>query len=151
MASEGDSRRFEVREADWSVEGDLLSAIRREVFVVEQQVPPDEEWDGRDHESWHFVALDGSDGPIGTARLLPDGQIGRMAVLEAYRRAGVGGRLLEEAVVKARAIGLTRVYLHAQIHALPFYERAGFVVEGEEFEEAGISHRRMSMALLPAE
>ena len=150
MSSEGDSRRIEVREADWNAEGPLLSAIRREVFILEQQVPPEEEWDGRDDESWHFLALDGSDGPIGTARLLPDGQIGRMAVLEAYRRAGVGGRLLEEAVDKARAIGLTRVFVHAQTHALSFYERAGFVVEGEEFEEAGIRHRRMSMELRPA-
>jgi predicted GNAT family N-acyltransferase len=119
--------------------------------VVEQKVPPDQEWDDRDRESSHFVALDEAGGPIGTARLLPDGQIGRMAVLEPYRRAGVGGRLLEKAVDKAREQGMTRVFLHAQIQALPFYERAGFIVEGDEFEEAGIVHREMSLELRPVD
>lgn len=142
-------RKFNIREADWETDGKQLSNIRRLVFIVEQKVPQEEEWDGRDEESWHWIATDSSDVPIGTARLLPDGQIGRMAVLGQHRKHGVGAALLEQAVEKARHLGFEQVYLNAQTHAQGFYERCGFVLDGEEFMEAGIPHVRMIQALSP--
>mgnify|MGYP003977049099 FL=1 len=144
-------RQFNTREADWRTDGNQLSNIRRLVFIVEQKVPKDEEWDGKDEDSWHWLATDTKDVPIGTARLLPDGQIGRMAVLSHYRKFGVGAALLEQAVEKARHLGFSSVFLNAQSHALGFYERAGFVAEGEEFQEAGIAHYRMTQTLTPPE
>ncbi len=144
-------RKFNVREADWPADASVLADIRRLVFIVEQEVPQDEEWDGRDEDSWHFLAMAEDDAPIGTARLLPDGQIGRMAVLSPHRNAGVGTVLLENAIDKARHLGFSQVFLHAQTHALTFYQRAGFVPDGEEFEEAGIPHRRMHLDLAPPE
>ncbi|MGV0035050.1 MAG: GNAT family N-acetyltransferase [Candidatus Azotimanducaceae bacterium WSBS_2022_MAG_OTU7] len=140
-------RQFNTREADWHTDNNQLSTIRHLVFIVEQKVPKDEEWDGKDEESWHWLATDTNDAPIGTARLLPDGQIGRMAVLSNYRKFGVGAALLEQAVEKARHLGFSSVFLNAQTHALGFYEKAGFVAEGEEFQEADIAHYRMTQAL----
>lgn len=151
MSEELSIRRFIVRDADWASEKNTLSNIRRIVFIVEQGVPRDEEWDGRDEESCHFIAVSEDDRPIGTARLLPEGQIGRMAVVSEYRRKGVGRVLLEAAVEKARHLGFERVFLHAQTHALSFYEGCGFKPFGDEFEEAGIAHREMEMALKPLE
>lgn len=143
----GDSRaRFNIREADWSRDRKALSNIRRVVFILEQNVPRDQEWDDRDQECWHWLATDGEENPIGTARLLPDGKIGRMAVLREYRKLGVGAALLEAAVSKARRLAMGGVFLDAQAHALGFYERGGFTAEGEAFEEAGILHYRMTLA-----
>ena len=149
MAKGLEIRQFDVREADWAQDGPVLSEIRRQVFIVEQSVPQEEEWDGRDEESWHWLATDSDGKPIGTARLLPEGQIGRMAVLADYRSYGVGAAMLEAATDKAARLGFASVYLNAQSHALGFYERAGYVAEGEEFMEAGIPHRRMTRNLLP--
>ena len=142
-------QQFLVREADWVVDGNLLSNIRRLVFIVEQSVPQEEEWDGRDETAWHWLATDHEDAPIGTARLLPDGQIGRMAVLGNYRGTGVGAAMLEAAVEKARHLGFPAVYLHAQVHARGFYERLGFQPEGDEFDDAGIAHVMMRQTLEP--
>lgn len=142
-------RQFNIREAAWETDGGQLSNIRRIVFIVEQKVPKDEEWDGKDEQSWHWLASDDKDLPIGTARLLPDGQIGRMAVLGDHRKLGVGAALLEAAVEKARHLGMSQVFLNAQSHALGFYEKLGFVAEGEEFLEAGIAHYRMTQTLEP--
>lgn len=149
MSNSLELRQFHIREADWKADGKQLSNIRRLVFIVEQAVPQDEEWDGKDETSWHWIATDNNDNPIGTARLLPDGQIGRMAVLESHRQYGVGAALLEQAVEKARHLGFQQVFLNAQTHALGFYERGGFVAEGDEFLEAGIAHRRMVQKLSP--
>ena len=142
-------RDFNIREAVWQVDGNRLSTIRRLVFILEQQVPQEEEWDGRDEESWHWMATDQADLPIGNCRLLPDGQIGRMAVLQEFRGRGIGAALLEAAVEKARHLGFSEVYLHAQTHALGFYEQLGFTKEGPEFLEAGIPHCHMTQALSP--
>ena len=140
---------FNIREADWKIDGKQLSNIRRLVFIVEQEVPQEEEWDGRDDDSWHWLATDHVDLPIGTCRLLPDGQIGRMAVLSNHRGQGVGTALLNSAVEKARHLGFGEVYLHAQTHALGFYERLGFKKDGEEFMEADIPHYPMTQGLMP--
>ncbi len=149
MTQKLEIRDFDVREADWERDQATLSHIRRLVFIVEQGVPQEEEWDGRDDDSHHWLATDASGGPIGTARLLPEGQIGRMAVLPEFRGYGVGAALLERAVEKARYLGFTEVFLHAQTHALGFYERAGFSAEGDEFMDAGIPHLQMKRQLDP--
>ena len=144
-------RQFNIREADWQADGKMLSNIRRLVFIVEQNVPQDEEWDGRDEDAWHWLATDESEAPIGTCRLLPDGQIGRMAVVSEHRGAGIGAALLEAAVEKARHLGMPDVFLHAQTHALGFYEQLGFTAHGDEFMDAGIPHLHMTQVLAPPE
>lgn len=140
-------RDFNIREASWDTQQGVLREIRRLVFIVEQKVPKEEEWDGRDEDSWHWLATDSADVPIGTGRLLPDGQIGRMAVLPDHRGRGIGFAILEAAVDKARRLGMAEVFLHAQTHALGFYTKAGFEPYGEPFEEAGIAHLAMRQVL----
>jgi predicted GNAT family N-acyltransferase len=136
------SPNFSVRQADWNVDREILRELRAEVFIREQSVPVDLEWDEFDERSRHVVAI--ADGvPIGTGRLLPDGHIGRMAVLRQWRGQGVGSALLATLIETARKFGMSRVKLNAQIQALPFYLRHGFQADGEEFLDAGIAHRRM--------
>ena len=136
-------KRFDTREADWREDAKVISAIRHRVFVEEQEVPVEIEQDGRDATAYHWLATDFEDRCIGTVRLLPDGQIGRMAVLPEYRRQGIGFTLLELAVQRARRLALDEAYLHAQSYAEEFYARAGFVKRGDEFLEAGILHVEM--------
>ncbi|MBB3229354.1 GNAT family N-acetyltransferase [Halomonas stenophila] len=131
-----------IEEGGWDELGAEATQIRRIVFIEEQAVPRDEEWDGRDPDCVHFLAW--HDGvAVGTARLLPDGHIGRVAVLEAARGLGIGVALMEAAIEAARRRGFAAVELAAQTHALAFYERLGFRAEGEVFLEAGIPHRNM--------
>ncbi len=121
------------------------------MFILEQQVPRELEWDEWDGPSEHAVACDAKGRAIGTARLLPDGRIGRMAVLGEWRGRGVGAGLLETLLERARERSMPRVSLHAQTHAAGFYRRFGFSVRGEEFLEAGIPHVEMSLELSAAE
>jgi predicted GNAT family N-acyltransferase len=137
---------IEVRTAEWPADAEAVAAIRRVVFVEEQGVPVEIEWDGRDAECTHALALVNRE-PVGTGRLMPTGKVGRLAVLATSRRHGIGSRLLRHLVELARARGLREVYLHAQVDAIPFYLAHGFVAEGPEFLEAGITHRRMRLAL----
>lgn len=131
-----------VRTADWSVDREILKALREEVFIREQGVPADMEWDEFDAQARHVLAT--TDGlPIGTGRLLPEGHIGRMAVLRKWRGQGAGSALLTSLLEIARGLGMRRVRLNAQVQALPFYLRHGFQAQGEEFAEAAIPHRRM--------
>lgn len=139
---------FSTGEVTWDTSQVELLEVRREVFVVEQGVPEEIEIDEHDPASIHFLARDAAGVPIGTARLLPEGRIGRMAVLASWRRSGVGRALLSAAVETARARGDSRLYLHAQVHSIPFYESLGFSVCGEEFDEADIPHREMECFLL---
>jgi len=131
-----------VRAAPWSEDAAALSAVRRRVFIDEQAVPEDLEWDGEDEGARHWLALV-DDAPVGTVRLRSGGHIGRMAVLREHRQSGIGSQLLCAAIEAARGEGLSDVHLHAQVHALAFYARHGFVAEGEEFMDAGIPHREM--------
>ena len=85
------------------------------------------EWDDDDIMAYHLIALDGEQRPIGTARLLGSGQIGRMAVLPEWRGRGVGRALLERLLLQAASYGLQQIFLHAQISAEPFYARNNFV------------------------
>jgi predicted GNAT family N-acyltransferase len=120
--------------------------IRFAVFVEEQGVPPEIELDEMDEKCVHAVAFE--DGkPVGTGRLLPDGHIGRMAVLKAWRGRGIGAEILVRLMECARTRGDHEVLLSAQSHATAFYRMHGFVEEGAEYLEAGIPHRHMRRAL----
>lgn len=132
--------------ADWSHDEAALAWVRRRVFIEEQHVPEALEWDGADADAQHWLAL-ADESPIGTVRMLKDGHIGRMAVLKEYRHWGVGSQLLRAAIDAARAQGLPEVHLHAQVQALDFYARHGFLAEGEAFMDAGIPHREMRLRL----
>lgn len=120
-------------------------AIRMRVFVREQGVPPEIELDRDDRRAIHFLAsVEGK--AVGTARIVLRGgnaKIGRMAVVRSFRRKGVGARLLKRAVAAARHLGAQKIYLHAQVPVIGFYEMWGFVGAGPVFEEAGIPHRKM--------
>jgi len=141
------SSEFSLRLADWTRDSGALRAIRRSVFVVEQGVPEALEWDAVDPLCAHALASDGDGNPIGCGRLLPDGHIGRIAVLRPWRGRGVGAALLALLVELARERGHRRAILNAQKDAVPFYARYGFIVTGDEFEEAGIAHRIMERTL----
>lgn len=120
-------------------------ALRRAVFILEQNVPPELELDGLDATATHLLATV-DDHPVGTARLITKddtGKIGRVCVLSAHRGAGLGEQLILAAMDHFRAAGLTRAYLSSQSHAIPFYERLGFVAEGPDYDDAGIPHRDM--------
>ncbi|MGN6389044.1 MAG: GNAT family N-acetyltransferase [Burkholderiaceae bacterium] len=129
--------------AGWDAQRALAQPIRHAVFVEEQHVPVELEYDDMDAVSLHAVALDGDGRALGTGRLLPDGHIGRMAVLSDARGRGIGGALLTALMEAARRRGDPEVVLHAQTHVLAFYRRYGFREEGAEFVEAGIPHRLM--------
>jgi predicted GNAT family N-acyltransferase len=120
--------------------------IRKRVFIEEQGVPEDMELDVFDPLARHALAYLDSQ-PIGTARLvtMPGniGRIGRMAVLAAYRRGGVGTQLLRALLQEAASQKMMKVELHSQLSAIPFYERYGFVAQGDSYVEAGIPHRDM--------
>ena len=138
---------FQVRLADWNTDGHALKAVRHDVFVVEQRVPADLEWDGLDAGCRHALAEDAAGRAIGCGRLLPDGHVGRMAVRAEWRGQGVGAALLVRLVELARERGDARVMLNAQTHALPFYSRFGFSPVGTAFDEAGIPHQPMERVL----
>ena len=130
------------RIAAWPEEKEPLSSVRRQVFIIEQHVPEDLEWDEFDETSIHFIAsIDGK--AIATARLTTDGQIGRLAVLVPYRNHGIGSQLLQLVLSTAQDKHYPKVYLHAQLEAIPFYEKHGFKAEGNIFYEADIPHRGM--------
>ncbi len=139
-----------VSRVSWVESRPLLAAVRREVFVLEQSVPESIELDDHDATAWHFLALAPDGEPIGTARLLPSGRIGRVAVLSSWRGKGIGRALMAEVLRASRELGLPRPHLHAQVPTIPFYESLGFVVCGEGFEEAGIAHQAMELAGPPS-
>ncbi len=136
---------FEVRPVNWLDQREKLCAVRRIVFIEEQNVPAELEWDGADEHASHVLAISDDGEAIGTARLKSDCRIGRMAVLKPWRRRGVGGSMLAALLDIAIRQGCPRVHLHAQTHALAFYARYGFIAVGDEFEEAGIAHRAMEL------
>ena len=136
-------KNFQLRLAIWPQDQAALRQVREMVFVREQKVPPELEWDGRDEQCLHMLAEDRDGNPIGTGRLLPDGHIGRMAVLREWRGRGVGSALLRALMEEGRKRGFETMILAAQVQAMPFYEKAGFVAEGDVFDDAGIPHRNM--------
>ncbi len=140
---------FRVEPADWTTDNAALRAVRDAVFIDEQKVPIEDEIDAQDPLSRHVIARDADNAPIGTGRLSPERLIGRMAVLREWRGRGVGEALLQALLDQARALGYPAVELHAQSHAIAFYEKFGFAAYGDEFDECGILHRMMRIELAP--
>ncbi len=151
---------YAVRVAEDPADREMCFAVRKEVFVGEQGVPEDLEYDAYDTVAVHVLAVQEDGTPLGTGRLLYGeaaaakvdgdlsvGSLGRLAVTQAARGLGVGVALVRAIEEAARARGLAAVDLHAQTHALGFYERLGYVAYGPEFPDAGIPHRAMRCAL----
>ena len=138
---------FQVDRVTWKDAEDDLRTLREFIFIREQNVPPELEWDGKDEDCIHLLARDSKGRPIGTSRMTTDGHIGRMAVLRAWRNKGVGSTMLTALTTIARARQLPRVQLDAQIQAIEFYQRQGFNTQGVEFMDAGIPHKHMTRVL----
>ncbi|WP_432198060.1 GNAT family N-acetyltransferase [Streptomyces sp. bgisy027] len=151
---------YAVRVADDPADREACFAVRKEVFVVEQGVPQEIEYDAHDADAVHVLAVREDGLPLGTGRLLYGeataaktdgdlsvGSLGRLAVTQEARGLGVGAALVRAIEDAARARGLAAVDLHAQTHALGFYERLGYVAYGPEFPDAGMPHRAMRRAL----
>lgn len=144
------SNTFEVRLGSWRELEAGAREVRTVVFLQEQAIPVELEWDEDDHSAVHAVARNAAGLAIGTGRLLPASpahegaaRIGRMAVLPAYRGQGVGAAILVCLLERASQRGERAVLLHAQCHATAFYARAGFQPRGMPFDEAGIEHIEM--------
>ena len=147
---------FAVEHIDWANprERDACRKVREEVFVVEQNVPIDEEGDEYDAVAHHVLARDLAGNAIATGRLVPAqggvaARIGRMAVLRNWRGQHVGDALMHTLIDRARELGYRELEMHAQSHAIAFYERFGFVASGEEFYECAIAHRHMRRSIEP--
>lgn len=138
---------FVIGVGDWAWAAPGATLVRRRVFIEEQAIPEDLEWDAEDACSLHALASAPDGHPVGTARLLADGHIGRVAVLPSWRQAGVGSALVTRLVDEARQRGHAAVALNAQVGVLDFYARLGFVPHGPVFDDAGIPHRAMRLAL----
>ena len=141
----------EVRRGDWASLGEPAHAIRQAVFVDEQKIPAEMEWDEADETCLHAVAFNRFGVPLATGRLLEHvpgvAKIGRMAVVRAMRGGGIGREVLDALMRAGKAQGYGEVLLHAQLSAAGFYARAGFVQRGAVFDEAGIGHVEMVKAL----
>ena len=141
----------EVRRGDWASLGEPAHAIRQAVFVDEQKIPAEMEWDEADEPCLHAVAFNRFGVPLATGRLLEHvpgvAKIGRMAVVRAMRGGGIGREVLDALMRAGKAQGYGEVLLHAQLSAAGFYARAGFVQRGAVFDEAGIGHVEMVKAL----
>jgi len=141
---------IEIRVSDWPPAREEAQRVRFTVFVDEQRVPPELEMDEHDAVSIHALAytkIGGTPRAVGTGRLLPDGHIGRMAVLKEWRGRGVGRELLRALMQRARERGDREVVLAAQVQAMPFYAAEGFKPEGPVYVEAGIDHQDMRCRL----
>lgn len=132
---------------DWGSMRRWAEPIRFRVFVEEQRVPQELELDDWDARCVHAVAFDDDGNAIGTGRLLPDGHIGRMAVVPSARGSGIGSALLLRLMAEAKQRGHEAAVLSAQTHAMPFYERHGYRASGQEYLDAGIAHVDMRCLL----
>ncbi|MGK0297372.1 MAG: putative GNAT family N-acyltransferase [Gammaproteobacteria bacterium] len=136
---------FKIIQANWEQDGDRIMMIRKVVFVEEQKVSLDEEIDNLDEQCRFVLAVNDDGDAIGTGRLLPTGKIGRLAVLKDFRKLGVGSELLKSLIDIAKTQSIPNIYLHGQTHAKIFYNKHGFIEEGEIFDEAGIPHFKMRL------
>jgi len=141
------SAAFAVRRASWRNDEPVLRRIREAVFIAEQAVPEDLEWDEFDSCGLHVLAETPQGLPIATGRLTVDDHIGRMAVLPEWRGLGVGAAVLESLLAWAIDEQRQQIILHAQVHAMGFYRGFGFREFGAVFDEAGIAHQRMIKTL----
>ena len=150
-AFEAGEAMVEMRVGNWATLGAAAQVIRTEVFVAEQKIPPELEWDHADQDAVHAVAFNRFGLPLATGRLLLHtagvGRIGRMAVRQGVRGSGVGRDVLNTLMASAIERGDSQVILHAQTSAQAFYAGAGFVARGPVFDEAGIEHVEMTHVL----
>jgi len=137
----------EVLQVSWRDMESHLRDIRSKVFIEEQNVPEDLEWEDADLNAVHLLVKTTGQ-YVATARLLNTGQIGRMAVLKPYRLSGIGSAMLVELLSIAEERNMQRVILNAQVDAMAFYKKQGFKVESDVFDDAGIPHRKMSKSLV---
>lgn len=143
-----ETQDFYIEPATWPTDREDIEPVRLEVFVAEQKVPEEEEFDADEPTSQHFLARESESGEIiGTARLTRDGRIGRMAVKQAWRGRGVGAALLRSCLEAAKLRGMTEVRAASQTYAQEFYAKLGFEPEGAVFDEVGIPHRWMRLHL----
>ena len=132
--------KLKVSLAEWGDDSATIRGIRNAVFSIEQGISETLDFDGRDHECVHVLAHAGDGDAAGTARMLPDGHVGRIAVHKQWRGQGVGTRLVSYLTEVARERGFKEIHLHSQAQAADFYSRLGFEARGETFMEAGIEH-----------
>ncbi|WP_318475100.1 GNAT family N-acetyltransferase [Photobacterium leiognathi] len=124
----------------------LIRTVREQVFIQEQQIDPEIEFDDLDSAAVHVLVMDGEQ-PLGTGRILADGHIGRIAIMKAARGQGLGAKVVQALVEYAQQQGYPRVDLGAQTHAVDFYRKLGFMPYGDEFMEANIPHQAMEQML----
>ena len=141
------SKQFILEIVDYQKYEKEIQSIRREVFILEQGVSESLEIDGLDPECIHVLVWNEEGNPIGTGRMQKNGHIGRMAVIKTWRGMTVGRQILDLLILYAEEIGLKEVLLHSQTHAIAFYEKAGFVQQGDLFYEANIPHILMLRGL----
>jgi predicted GNAT family N-acyltransferase len=140
-------KSISVEETTWEFSKLPLETIRRQVFMKEQFCPEEEEFDGLDAQAIHFLAKDKDGNVVGCCRIVNGNKLERMAVVENYRGKGVGKLLMESSLNSMRNKKETSVKIHAQTHALQFYQSFGFVSYGDIFMEAGIPHSKMELNL----
>ncbi len=139
---------FTVSLVSWHDGGPLLRAVREAVFIREQGVPEELEWDEFDETCRHALALSLQGEAIGSGRLLTNGHIGRIAVLLQWRGKKVGTAIMEALLSEARGRHFKQVDVDAQVQAMPFYHSFGFQEKGKPFMDAGLPHIRMVLPLL---
>ena len=139
---------FTVSLVSWHDGEPLLRAIREAVFIREQGISPELEWDGLDEGARHALAISNNGDAIGSGRILKNGHIGRIAVLPQWRKRKVGTALMEALLHDAKALRHKQVDVDAQVYARPFYHNFGFAEEGEPFLDAGLPHIKMRLSLL---
>ena len=137
---------YMIRSGCWDELQQDAQFIREQVFIQEQQIAVEDEWDSEDFTSQHFVVYD-QDNPIATARLLTHNSIGRVAVLKSYRGLGVGRLLMLAIIEQAQQQQRVFLKLSAQVHAIAFYESLGFVIEGQHYLDCDIPHVDMRRLL----
>lgn len=141
------SNPFTVHLISWHDGEPLLRVIREKVFMQEQGVPAELEWDGLDNVCHHALALTANGEAIGCGRITPDGHIGRVAVLPEWRGKRIGTAILEMLVDYAHSQNYAKVELNAQVQAMPLYQKFGFEAKGRVFMDANIPHRKMTLQL----
>lgn len=137
---------FSVKYGSWDQLQQDAKLIRKLVFISEQNISEQDEWDDQDAISQHFVVYDQNQ-PIATARLLANNSVGRVAVLKAYRGQGIGRLIMLEIIAYAQAQKRPNLQLSSQVHAISFYEKLGFSIQGDEYDECGIPHIEMVMPI----
>lgn len=146
MLIESGDCMYQVKHGCWDQLQQDAKLIRTQVFICEQGITEADEWDDQDVISQHFVIYD-QDQPIATARLLQNHSVGRVAVVKAYRGQGLGQMIMLEIISYAQKQGLSVLTLSSQVHAISFYEKLGFTVQGNPYDECGIPHIEMTMSL----